>query len=354
MKYLFSLVAFCLLCTVVFAQGTYSMSGTVTDTTGARIQSATVFIASTEKMTSTNADGIFTFTGLKSGNYLVVVNMLGYESVKQAVTINDHDETLHLMIHDKKNILKEVVVGAKKQSPKDLKKFTEFFLGHSYDPEQCKILNPELINFGHTDTTLTATSDDFLIIENKILGYRVKYLLKSFYCRSNGFHFFDGDYSFEPLTGTAEQQRLWDRNRKVAYQGSSMHFLRSLYAGTTRKEGFLVYRSTTDKALILEPNPSDPQQFVTRSDSSTISVNIMPMVLIVHDKEKAAKPDVISNKKPKKYTFGFGLPARFTLYKLVAKIDSRGSIANFTFVYDFGYWGIFGVANQLPFEYSPD
>lgn len=354
MKFLFSFLLFCSISCGIFAQANYSVRGTVVDTTGAKVQSATVFLAGTEEMTSTNADGAFTFKTLKPGNYSVVVNILGYNSSKQAVTITDHDETIKLVVRGKNMLLKEVTVGAKKQSPKDLKRFKKFFLGYRYNKDLCKILNPELINFVHTDTTLTATSDDFLIIENRYLGYRVRYLLKSFWCKPNNYSFFEGDFTFEPLSGTNEQQRIWDKNRKSVYDGSMMHFLRALYAGTTRKEGFLVYRSTTDDAIVLEANPSDPQQFVTRRDSNFISVNIKPMVMVVPDREKAAKPDVYSDKPPKKHAMTLGLPYKFTLYKLRANVDSRGSLTNRDIIFYFGYWGIFGVGDQLPFEYNPD
>lgn len=354
MKYLFSLIIIFAIHVGLFAQTTYTIGGTVTDGTGAKIQAATVFIAGTEKQTMTDADGAFSFGGLSPGNYEVVVNMLGYNSVKRPVTIKDHLEILDLKITEKKIALNEVTIGARKQSPKDLKKFIRFFLGRMYDSEYCKILNPEIVNFGHTDTTLTATTDDFLLIENNYLGYRIKYLLKSFFCKSDGFHFFDGDFSFEPLTGTEQQQKFWDRNRRKAYEDSDLHFLRALYAGTTRKEGFLVYRSTTDQALILEPNPVDPQQFITHTDSSSVTVKISPMVMVVYDKQKAAQPDIISDKKPKKYTLLLGLPARFTLLRLAAKVDSRGSLIDRDIIFNYGYWGALGVANQLPFEYKPE
>jgi hypothetical protein len=339
----------------VRAQTVYSISGIVKNTKDEPLQAATVFVAGSEKATVTDAQGSFRFTGLHPGNYLLVVNMLGYNSVKQAITIKDHIETLNLALADKEIVLNEVVIGAKKQSPKDLKRFTKFFLGGRYDTKLCTILNPEIINFGHTDSTLTATTDDFLVIENEILGYRVKYLLKSFFCKNlRSSYLFDGDFTFEPLTGTVEQQQLWDRNRKIAYEGSMMHFLRALYREATRKEGFLVYRSTTNKHTNIERNPSDPQRFVKRIDSNTIGVNIDSTVMVIYDKSKAAQADVTRDKNTKKYFSVYSLPQNCTLYKLTAKIDSRGSVSDRTFIHYYGYWGEFGVANQLPFEYIPD
>jgi hypothetical protein len=354
MKYFLALLTVLILRLDTYAQVTYSISGTVKNTKGEKIQSATVFITGTQKTTMSIADGSFSFKGIYPGNYVVVVNMLGYNSVKQAVTVTNHPETIDLVLADKEIALQEVVIAAKQQSPKDLKKFNKIFLGLRYDPKLCKILNPEIINFGHNDSTMTASTDDFLIIDNQFLGYRIKYLLKKFYCRnnSNG-HFYDGDYSFEPLTGSVEQQQVWGKNRAKAYENSRMQFLRSLYTGTTRKEGFLIYRCTTNKSWTIERNTSDPQQFVTRTDSNFMNVNIDPRIMIVYDKGKAAQPDVISTKPPKTYVIFLGLPQDFTFLILTSKVDSRGSIADYTSYRCLGYWPVYGVAHQLPFEYQP-
>ncbi len=355
MKYFLALLTVLFLRIEIHAQATYTISGTVKNTKGEKIQSATVFITGTQKITMTNADGSFSFKNIIPGNYQVVVNILGYNSLKQDITVKNGPEILDLKLADKEIALKEVVIATKQQSPKDLKRFTKVFLGFKHDPKLCKILNPEIITFGHNDTTMTATTDDFLIIDNQFLGYRIKYLLKTFFYRnSGGGYFYDGDYSFEPLKGTAEQQQLWDKNREKAYENSRMHFLRSLYTGTTRKEGFLIYRCTTNKSWTIERNTSDPQQFVTRTDSNFMNVNIDPRIMIVYDKVKAAQPDVISTKPPKTYVIFLGLPQDFTFLILTSKVDSRGSIAGYTNYRCLGYWPVYGVAHQLPFEYQPN
>ncbi|MBC7399867.1 MAG: carboxypeptidase-like regulatory domain-containing protein [Mucilaginibacter sp.] len=355
MKYFLALLTVLFLRIDTKAQGTYIISGTVKNSKGEKVQSATVFVAGTQNMTMTNAEGEYSFKGIIPGNYLVVVNMLGYNSVKHAITVNERSETLNLILADKEIALQEVVISGKQQSPKDLKRFTRYFLGQVYDPKLCKILNPEIINFAHTDTTLTATTDDFLVIENQLLGYRIKYLLKIFSVgRSDDWHNFDGEYTFEPLEGSPAMQDYWVKNRKATYEGSKMNFLRSLYAVTTRKEGFLLYKVTSDNPLIIERNPKDAQQFVTRTDSGFIKADTKPGVMVVYDKQKAALPDVLSDKPPKKYFALMGMPYRFTLLKFAAKVDSRGSITDRTWDLSFGYWPLFGVAHQLPFEYQPN
>ncbi|WP_429382506.1 carboxypeptidase-like regulatory domain-containing protein [Mucilaginibacter sp. UYCu711] len=354
MKYFLALLTVLILRIDVAAQATYTISGTVKNTKGEKIQSATVFITGTQKMTMTNADGSFSFKNVIPGNYQVVVNMLGYNSVKQDITLNNGPEMLNLTLADKEIALKEVVIAVKKQSKRNMNFFYKYFMGPSYNPDRYKILNPEIIDFVDTDTALTATTSDFLIIENKVLGYRVKYLLKAFvqwYDKNSTYY--DGDYIFEPMEGSPAQEYFWAENRKRTYYGSLMHFYRSVYTGTTRQEGFLLYKSIPDKGVFasVERTPADVEQMVQRTDSNYVNIKLEPWVNIAYDKEKADKPDEADDGKPKKLIFSLG--NKGSLILVVGKVDSRGSIASKKYHYR-GYWASQRIANLLPFEYKPD
>jgi len=355
MKYFLALLAIIILRFDSKAQATYTISGTVKNTKGEKIQSATVFITGTQKMTMTDADGVFSFKNLIPGNYQVVVNMLGYNSVKQDVTVKNGPETLTLTVDSKEIALKEVVIAAKKLSKRNMNFFYQYFMGPSYDPKKYKIINPEIIDFIDTDTALTATTSDFLIIENKVLGYRVKYLLKRFirWYEQRG-SYYDGDYIFEPMEGSPAQEYIWAENRKKTYYGSVMHFYRSAYAGTTRKEGFLVYQKDPDSKSAfasVQRNPTDVEKLVTRTDSNYIDIKINPYVNIVYDPEKAAKPDEDNTDKTKSLAFSLG--NKGSLVMVTGKVDSRGSLAVKNVRYQ-GYWSTQRVCNLLPFEYKPD
>ncbi|MBK7871187.1 MAG: hypothetical protein IPJ74_11160 [Saprospiraceae bacterium] len=79
-----------------------------------------------------------------------------------------------------------------------------------------------------------------LTIENRDLGYRIRYDLVLFeFDTQRGNLIYKGFPFFEPIKdGKRRQQRRWDRNREEAYQGSIMHFIRSLYHNTLKEEGF--------------------------------------------------------------------------------------------------------------------
>jgi hypothetical protein len=354
MKLVLAIYALILLQLNVLAQQAFNIIGTVKNKKGEAIQSATVFIAGSEKITMTNTDGTFSFKGLNSGNYSLVVNMLGYTSVKQDVNVKDYSATIDFVLADKEIVLNEVIVGAKQKSKDDLKIFIKYFMGEPYDPKKIKILNPEIIDFVKTDTMLNATTSDFLIIENTLLGYRIKYLLKKFfYHYKYKSTYYDGDFVFEQLSGSDEMQSYWARYRKWAYQGSLMHFYRSVYAGTSRSEGFLLYKSIPGEKgyRSAERSPTDVEQFVKRPDSNYVNFKVLPWAYVVYNKEKAGQPDKIGSKKTQSLMIR---PARSSIFTLNAKVESKGSVYDISDLRYDGFWGGRRVAFQLPFEYMPE
>ncbi|RZK60593.1 MAG: carboxypeptidase-like regulatory domain-containing protein, partial [Pedobacter sp.] len=86
---------------------------------------------------------------------------------------------------------------------------------------------------------LTVKASDFLVIENKALGYKIKYLLQDFeYNYKSKIVYFAGLPSFEDLKGSKSKQKNWSKKRVIAYNGSIQHFFKSLYNNTLAAEGF--------------------------------------------------------------------------------------------------------------------
>ncbi|MES2428560.1 MAG: carboxypeptidase-like regulatory domain-containing protein [Bacteroidota bacterium] len=354
MKNILALFAFILLQLNIYAQDTYSISGTVKNAKGELIESATVFLAGSEKVVATNTQGAFKFNGISPGTYQVVITMVGYTSVKQNVIVQNKSESVDLVLGDKQIVLDEIVIGDKDARAKHFKRFVIYFLGETRNAKACKILNPDVIEFSTSKGVLRATSSDFLIIENPNLGYRVKYLLKKFIDNNaTGVTLYDGDSVFEPLTGTEEQQKLWKKNRKAAYEGSLMHYLRSLYAGTSRKEGFLVYKITSPfLPLAIESIPIYAEQMLRRPDSNFFSFKVSTRFYVLYDKKKAAKED----KGSVSTILMDYLDDTGSIFKLdtATRIDKRGSYSDYKEKLIQNYWGRQRVGDQLPLEYMPD
>ena len=350
MKYLFSLILFCLLQISAQAQ-LYDISGTVKNAKGEAMQAASVFIAGSEKAVATDDRGYFKFVNLTPGTYQLVVNMLGYAPEKKNVILTDAPQAIDITLNVKQVMLDEVNVGDKSQREKYVKTFTQSFMGESANAKYCRITNPELLEFSTAKGVLKATTSDFLIIENNALGYRIKYLLKSFSHESaRDITAYDGDYSFEQMTGTPEQQQKWNKKRQEAYAGSLMHYLRSLYAGKSREEGFLVYKILSPIfPLVYESIPIVAEQIIKRPEKNLITFRYDKRFYIVYDKKAAAKSDP---KHANEVTLD-NLDYYGSIFNTDARVDSRGALTNYDKLLIQGFWGRKRVADQLPWEYMP-
>jgi len=251
------LLFFCILPFAVFAQN--SISGKIISLASKKaIPDATVFLSNTVVGTKSLENGIFNLYGVKNGQYDLVVSCIGYETYHQTVSINNNIISIpQIALLPKVTELKEVKIIYKGDSERDkyLAIFKAEFLGHSGNAKLCKLINPEVIDFDYDKAAdkLAASTTDFLVIENKALGYRIKYLVKSFLRDGKiDYTFYSGANVFEPLQGNNDQEKLWQSKRQEAYLGSDMHFLRSCINNTYKSAGFKVV------GLVKKPNPDRP------------------------------------------------------------------------------------------------
>ncbi|QPH38937.1 carboxypeptidase-like regulatory domain-containing protein [Pedobacter endophyticus] len=364
----------------LFAQELYEIWGTVTDENNQPLQGATVFISGSQKITATGVTGHFAFAELQPGNYLISTRMLGYNSPSIDVTLRNKSLRLLIKLQAKSMILDEVYIRGDKNRERYMSIFSDQFLGKSADMEECFIVNPEIISLTGKEPdlhnlTLKAEADDLIVIENRILGYRIKYLLRAFeYSSKNSITSYDGETTFEEIEGTKEQKRTWEENRLKAYEGSLMHFLRSVYSNTLLEEGFIANQMVKssnifDRRAYMIPTPVKLSKFVARLDSSFVSYKFNALNIIYKPK-KAARlqkqlPEqveidlkILKDKMPN--DIGFppvdpeGKSSQLLLYLNEALIDQRGSVYTGykTFLIR-GYWSKKRLADQLPFEYRP-
>ncbi|MES2829717.1 MAG: carboxypeptidase-like regulatory domain-containing protein [Bacteroidota bacterium] len=337
-----------------YAQGNFEISGTVKNMKGEVVEAATVFINGSKKITKTDEKGLFIFKTVSPGTYQIVINMIGYASIKENVVLQDKAISLELALVEKGIVLNEVTIGNNSQRASQIKTFLKKFLGESDNAKSCSLLNPELLDFSTRQTLLDATTSDFLIIENKNLGYRIKYLLRNFRFNSGtGVTSYDGESLFENLDGTEDQQAVWKKNRLFAYQGSFMHYLRSLYLNTTRNEGFQTHNITTRmEPLVLDPVPLDMEQFLFTIDSNFVELKFSQRLYVYYDVKKTALKDLEdSQENIKKIMDATG--SVMQLYLENAVLDKKGSYVDYRSFLLKGYWSSKRLGDQLPFEYQP-
>ncbi|ULT41534.1 hypothetical protein KRR40_44165 [Niabella defluvii] len=121
--------------------------------------------------------------------------------------------------------------------------FTKDFLSYSAFAKKCVIVNYQAIRFRRIkkDNILKAYSKEPLKIRNEALGYELIYWLDEYEHQfARQVVFYKGNAQFTEMKGGKRKTEYWNKNRQMAYEGSLTHFIRSVYEGTTAKEGFVV------------------------------------------------------------------------------------------------------------------
>src|SRR6185437_1419936 len=241
-------IGFIVLCQLpAAAQGTVS-GKVISQADKKAVSHASVFLSNATIGTETDDNGNFVLLNVRPGKYDIVVSIVGFQTYHQPITIENSPLDLGVIeVSPKPIVLKEVRIRSGNNAAwlRNFQWFKEGFLGATTLAKTCKIINPEVLNFNYkalTDT-LTASTDDFLIIENNALGYRVKYLVEHFIrCDSGRKINYEGAVLFENMKGTSSQEKRWLKKRREVYEGSAMHFLRSAIADRLDDEGFRVFQ----------------------------------------------------------------------------------------------------------------
>lgn len=380
----------------VFAQ--FTVSGRVINYGDGRpLANVNVFLNNATIGGNTDADGTFRLPNVKPGKYDLIVSFVGFSSLSQPVTVDNSDVRLQdVYLQPKATILNEVKITFKEDPDrtKSLDLFKSVFLGSSDLAKECKIINPELLDLNYDEKTqvLTAKSADFLIIENKALGYHIKYLLTAFKYDGIAKQFlYEGSVFFQEMKGNASQQEQWSEKREEVYSNSSTHFLRSAINNQLNQEGFMVLR--------LLKNPERPPD-------SLINIRLKTFNMVKDQRQyrdslswwekKAKLPWLLPNqvpvaltaedivektKRPGIYGFGCDIDPLYVIYDKLhqfkaaalshlyaqnnttntlvtfnapfAYFDNRGVIINPESLTFTGVWAGKRIAELLPIDYEP-
>lgn len=226
------------------------------------VPAASVFLSNTGVGTITRDDGRFELNRFPSGRYELVVTSLGYETYSVVIQSASLPENLKILLKPKARELQEVIVEPYEKNGWERwgKFFLENFIGVSAYAKDVKLKNPGVIRFRHNKKTniLNAYADEPLVIENGSLGYILRYQLEQFEYRfSANMLFFQGFPFFEEMESKrARKVKQWQDNRLDVYEGSLMHFYRSLFRNRLAEEGFELRKSVDvinqEKARIKE------------------------------------------------------------------------------------------------------
>jgi hypothetical protein len=225
----------------------YALSGSVTDSaTGKPIAAVSVFLNGTSKGTTTHDDGAYLLTGIPPGGYQLIISAVGYATFQTMLNTSRLPSNLNVALHREAAELAAVTVepDVKNGWNKWGGTFWDYFIGTGDNASSCTIENKEVLRFHYyrKSKRLVVSAAEPLIIDNNALGYSIEYRLGTFsYDFSNGQLHFYGAVFFREMTPTYNgQQRVWESARQRAYLGSVSHFMRSLYHGRIKQEGFLI------------------------------------------------------------------------------------------------------------------
>ncbi|MDB5017083.1 MAG: hypothetical protein JWQ84_1915 [Mucilaginibacter sp.] len=378
---------------ITFAQ--YGIvTGKVTNAeTKSPLAKASVFLDNSSVGSATLEDGTFTLNGVRPGQYTLIVKTLGYENYSKTILVGREPIRLNIELTPKALMLREVVISSSADWKKNYEAFKKEFIGTNENARECLVMNSHILNITYNPTKqiLHADADEFLVVENRALGYRVKFLLNDFKVdKISGIVSREGQQLFEELPGSAAQKKRWHEKREEAYYGSSMHFYRSLYQDKLTEEGFKMYK------LNRYLNPARPEEEIirrkinmfkqqNRRDSANFYIGLANMSKYYH--ESLVQPPLnqfevlVSTGQPGLYAIHFSnylyvvytkkrdetfdkdiyrpleMPnfetTVITLYQPYAVFDMNGIVVQDAPLYE-GTWARHRLSDMLPVDYVPD
>jgi CarboxypepD_reg-like domain len=360
---------FFLACLSSRAQTLHSISGNVSDESNLPLRGASIFLTGRLNNTISDLNGNFSLSNLRSGNYNLVITMIGYKTMVKDVTIHDQDIKLTLQLEQQVTYLNAVTVKPDKSRLEYLEIFKKQFLGESENASHCKILNSEILNFTYDNKAqkLTAGTDEVLTIKSESLGYLIKYVLVDFvYYKSRNAVIYQGYPAFEELKGTPEEEAQWKINRRVAFLGSIHQFIRSVYEENCRASGFTVYKiknrmpldsSKTGKNLIrIDYKQVSFDSLLTVKDEHFKTLNFKDALYVIFTKGKEQAEYANKNYSLAGIYSDRWLPeGQVSIVNLFGpvSIDENGFFKPTSNLFFEGYMGWEKIADLVPYEYNP-
>jgi hypothetical protein len=228
-----------------------------------------VFFNGTTIGTKTDRNGNFVLYIPGNQKLPLAFSAIGYNSF--LLTEYPSDKRLKILLVPKIYELDEVVIISKRTRRERIARndylnmFKRQFVGETINAFTCKILNESdlIFHYNEKELLLTAYSPRPLIINNYALGYQITFYLDSFeYSQFPYSMTYIGGYIFREDSTLGEKARIRAENRRrLAYLGSRMHLMRSLWENELDSAGFLIrnshYKEVNYDSLVVQIDSSD-------------------------------------------------------------------------------------------------
>jgi hypothetical protein len=363
----------------LFIQNSFSQQfyirGRVTDIeTQLPLKGASVYINNTTKGSITNDNGDFELGPLQPGRYEVVASFVGYDALLYSAEIKSSNLRISFKVEKKEEVLREVLVLTSELRKHYLDIFKKYVIGQTIAADRCQIKNIEEVQFasGETKDEIVAYTEKALVIENPELGYTIHFDLIEFYYdkATNGAYFF-GYTRFVDWGKDEKTKKKWIRKRREAYDGSTIHFFRSLVNKQLAKEGFTVYqllnmqkekKDSAGMTVTIQKNTKGMQIASKAIEDSMIRIypdsvyRIYELRLndgwrVMYSKNTDLKTEMMRK------NFISGQPSTGTVSGLRLReepvlVNERGIILTPIRLFYDGIWGYERLANMLPEDYE--
>jgi hypothetical protein len=340
--------------TIVFGQ--FTITGKVVDSaTKEPLFGASVFAQNTTSGTTTNREGGFSLS-LKSGGYELIVSFTGYQSKEIRISNNDSNP-LQIEMAKEEKAMEEVVIRSSNEVKDGWDKYGKFFLenfiGSTPNALLCTLQNPDAVHFYYYKKSekLKVLATEPLVIANQALGYHLRYQLDSFmYYYKTQVSSYRGYCFFSEMDSSFAQQRIWSANRKKAYNGSKLQFMRSYYDSTLNEDGYEIalLDSVNDKKFDVIRNAYDTAYYGVYDSTHEVEVYYPRKISITYKK----KPEV---EYLKRFKLPLNVGSQISYIDLLDAIEIKEN----GYFYDQkdwvsqGYWSWKNLADLLPYDYIP-
>ncbi|MDR6923135.1 carboxypeptidase-like regulatory domain-containing protein [Chryseobacterium sp. 2987] len=228
-----------------------TVRGSVVSDKGGFLPGVNIYIDGTKTGTVSKEDGSFSLS-VPAGNLgSVVFQKEEYETFTSPVSdlINKNLKVVLTKTHEIEEI--KLVPYTAEAYKNYIKYFLDTFIGSDHQNVKIKNQNTLKFSFDKENKILRVKAPKTLIIENKNLGYEIKYNLITYSADFNTRMINYIGTSFFQETKNTDKIKL---NRMNAYDGSMLHFFRSIYENKISEDKFVVNH------LIKVPNPKYPTE----------------------------------------------------------------------------------------------
>ncbi len=338
-----------------------NISGRVVDAADDKpLPAASVYFNNTTTGTYTNQHGDFNFDAVNLISTEIVVYCPGYE----IAAFKPGTE----QVRGKKLVFKLQAKDANEEKPLHLSDtvrnmwlsiFYENFFGISEEAEKTTVSNEQQIYFtnGNSSTSFRAWADTPLVIVNKLLGYKIIFNLTEFlYEGTTDESYFTGFAKFEEI-GDAKK---YVKNRKRCYDGSSMHFYRSVIADQLYEQNFNTFLIPSTENITEPGNdkqravPVSAQQILYIDSTNNFAIKPNGRLLVQYTKDPYSKPFFLQQIFAGEGMLQKGVES-FITFKIPAIGLNKEDVLHDPSAVEYkGYWTYEKVANRLPYNYQPE